>query len=605
MKKALLFSLPPLFSGIITAAAFFIPFYKNFTEIFSTKFMITAFCFAAIFMFSHRMISAAISRLNGVLLEKELKINGLIFAIPSAAAAVMPFYYILYPGFHGSDFLMLGNIYLPWGGFIKTGAAGYAMLVCSGFLTVLVSFIMLFRYLKALYFSDRSVNPAIKIFIAFFVFFSSVNLYITAVYPPTGDEPHYLIIARSLAADFDADLKNNYENQDSYKDFYPAFLEYENIHNTPGKNGSGLYSLHSIGLPVLIASFFPAGGRIGVMFFMNFIAALAVMLLFIIMTDLDFGMKRSLLFASIFAVAAPFSVNSSLVLTEIPAALIILYCIRLLISEKGNHIIFFAGIAFLPWLHSKYALLSGAVYLLRYMILFREKKFRFKDEAVYNLVIAASAAVFFVYYFHIYGKPAGTALSDIFVSSSFYFIFSVKHSLKAFFGILADRNFGILFYAPVYFLTAWGLILAAAEKNFKMLIPAFIGLPYMCVFLFWSDWGGSMAPARQLIPGVFAFALYAAYFDFKCSLLTSKLFRIMTVYSATAAFFMLSMPFLKYPSTKDKIFSFLHGHGFNLGWFFADFHDNIEFIHILYVILVIILTAAGYKYAKRGRKYEL
>lgn len=601
MKKTFYYSLPGAFSGIITAAVFFIPFYKDVTETFYIKFAATAALFCAVFVLSHRMISAAISRLNVVPLEKELKINGLIFAIPSAAASAVPLYYYLYPRFQGADFLMLGNIYLPWGGFIKTGAAGYGMLACAGFLMALVLFIMMFRYLKAVYFSKTCSNPCLKILTAFFIFFSAAGLYITAVYPPTGDEPHYLIIARSLASDFDADLKNNYENQDSYRDFYPAFLEYENIHNTPGKNSGGIYSLHSIGLPALISPFFLAGGRIGVMMFMAFIAALAVMLLFMIMTSLDFGMQRSLLFASIYGIAAPFSVNSSLVLTEIPSVLIVLYCIRLLVSGKGNSIIFFAGIGFLPWLHSKYALLSGVIYLLRYIILFREKKFRIQDEAANNAVIAASAAVFFIHYFHIYGKPAGTALSDIFVSSSFYFIFSVKHALKAFFAILADRNFGILFYAPVYFFTAWGIIRAAAEKNFKMLIPAFIGLPYMCVFLFWSDWGGSMAPARQLIPGVFAFALYAAYFDKKYKLSDTKVFRTASVYSAAAVFFMSCMPFLRYASTKDKIFSFLNGHGFNLGWFFADFRDNIGFIHILYVISVIIFTAAGYKYAKRGR----
>ncbi|HPI02980.1 MAG TPA: hypothetical protein PKZ78_04005, partial [Candidatus Goldiibacteriota bacterium] len=334
MKKTLLYSLPAAFSGIITAAVFFIPFYKDVTENFYIKFAAAAALFCAVFVCSHRMISAAISRLNGVPLEKELKINGLIFAIPSAAAAAVPLYYYLYPRFHGADFLMLGNIYLPWGGFIKTGVLGYAMLVCAGFLSFLVLFIMMFRYLKKIYFSKNCANPGLKMFMAFFVFFSAAGLYINTVYPPTGDEPHYLLIARSLAGDFDADLQNNYENQDSYRDFYPAFLEYKNIHNTPGKNGGGIYSLHSIGLPALISPFFLAGGRIGVMLFMAFIAALAVMLLFMIMAGLDFGMQRSLLFASIYGIAAPFSVNSSLVLTEISAVLIVLYCIRFLLSGK-------------------------------------------------------------------------------------------------------------------------------------------------------------------------------------------------------------------------------------------------------------------------------
>jgi len=110
-----------------------------------------------------------------------------------------------------------------------------------------------------------------------------------------------------------------------------------------------------------------------------------------------------------------------------------------------------------------------------------------------------------------------------------------------------------------------------------------------------------MVPARQLIPGVFAFSLYAAYFDKKYKLSDTKVFRTASVYSVAAVFFMSCMPFLRYASTKDKIFSFFAGHGFNLGWFFADFRDNIHFTHILYVILAVILTAAGYKYANRGK----
>src|SRR4051794_38845986 len=41
--------------------------------------------------------------------------------------------------------------------------------------------------------------------------------------PPTGDEPHYLITAHSLAVDHDLELRNNYVNAD-YRLFYPASL---------------------------------------------------------------------------------------------------------------------------------------------------------------------------------------------------------------------------------------------------------------------------------------------------------------------------------------------------------------------------------------------
>src|SRR5262245_40119939 len=41
--------------------------------------------------------------------------------------------------------------------------------------------------------------------------------------PPTGDEPHYLVTAHSLAVDGDLELKNNYVNGD-YRLFYPSIL---------------------------------------------------------------------------------------------------------------------------------------------------------------------------------------------------------------------------------------------------------------------------------------------------------------------------------------------------------------------------------------------
>jgi len=600
MKKIFLFSLLPVFSGIILSVMCIIPFTALMGAKGQFKSVLVLAVISILFTVFHRYVSGVMTRLLKTPAEKEFKLNAYIFSIPLAGIIAVIFYILKGINFKAGDFVMLGNIYMPWGNYFKTNAAGYALIVCAGSLFVLMCFILMYRYLKGLYFSENT-NYEKKILAVFFIFYAAVTSYVTFAYPPTGDEPHYLLIARSITSDFDIDLKNNYENEASYRDFYPAFLEYENIHNTPGNNGKGIYSLHSIGLPLLISPFLLTGGRFAVQLFMNFLAALCVMFLFSLIAALKINCKKSLLFASLFGVILPFSANVSLVLTEIPAAVIILYCLRQIMAEKGNSILFFTGIAFLPWLHSKYALLSAALYIIRYVIIIKEKKFDYKKEAVNNLIVLLFVCLFFIFYFSIYGKPANQAVSDIYVSSHFYFIFTLKHSLRAFFGMLADRNFGILFYAPLYIFSVWGLIYSAAGKNIKMFTPALVSLPYMAVFLFWNDWGGSMTPARQLIPAVFVFAVYTAFFDLKYGLADKKIFKLAAVYSLIVSYILFCMPFLRYAATKDKIAAYAAAHSLNLGWFFPDFHDNITFIHMVFIVLTVVFTAAAVKYAKKGK----
>ncbi|MBN2753628.1 MAG: hypothetical protein JXR81_02050 [Candidatus Goldbacteria bacterium] len=590
----------PAVSGLILTFMCIAPFLKFMGAEGVYKSIIAGVLTALLFVFFYMAVCKVMNRFVKTGPEKELKINALIFAIPTAGLFAIVPYFIKGVNFNAGDFSMLGSIYLPWGGYIKINTGGYALILCAGSLFVLMCFILMYRYIKALYFYENK-NIEKKIFASFFIFFAAVTSYVTFAYPPTGDEPHYLLIARSIVFDFDVDLKNNYENDASYRDFYPAFLEYENIHNTPGSGGKGLYSLHSIGLPLLISPFLFIGGRFVVQFFMNFLAALCVMLLYSLISSSEISGKKSILFASLFGAVLPFSVNASLVLTEIPAALIVLYCLRNLMHRKGFGILFFAGIAFLPWLHSKYVILSVILYIIRYVIIIKGKSFDYKKEIINNITLIVSAVLFFLYYFAIYAKPANSAVSDIYVSSSFYFIFTFKHSMRAFFGILADRNFGILFYAPVYIFSVWGLIYSAVQKNIKMLIPALVAIPYLSLFLFWSDWGGSMTPARQLIPVIFVFAVYAAYFDYKFSLTDKKIFRAISAYSLILSLILFCMPFLRYGATKDKIASFMSAHGLNLGWFFPDFHDNITFIHAVFIVLTVVFTAAAVKYAKKGK----
>ena len=71
-------------------------------------------------------------------------------------------------------------------------------------------------------------------------------------YGGTGDEPHYQVIAHSLAFDADIDLANNYADREVFGDRFDA-----GAHARPGRNGV-LRPVHDIGLPLLFSPVYRA-----------------------------------------------------------------------------------------------------------------------------------------------------------------------------------------------------------------------------------------------------------------------------------------------------------------------------------------------------------
>ena len=95
----------------------------------------------------------------------------------------------------------------------------------------------------------------------------------SALYPG-GDEPHYLVMTQSLLTDGDLRIENNHAHGD-YKVYYRNPLNPD--YRTRGKNGQ-IYSIHPIGLPILITPAFAAGGYLGVCWMLAVLAAAAATL---------------------------------------------------------------------------------------------------------------------------------------------------------------------------------------------------------------------------------------------------------------------------------------------------------------------------------------
>src|SRR5215471_18535971 len=84
--------------------------------------------------------------------------------------------------------------------------------------------------------------------------------------PISGDEPHYLFIADSLVRDFDAKIDNNYREDEQQKRIYGKL----DWHTPPGSS----YSIHGIGIPMLLAIPFALLGTIGAKLLLCILAGL-------------------------------------------------------------------------------------------------------------------------------------------------------------------------------------------------------------------------------------------------------------------------------------------------------------------------------------------
>jgi hypothetical protein len=181
----------------------------------------------------------------------------------------------------------------------------------------------------------------------------------------TGDEPHYLMAAQSLAFDGDLDVMNDYTSRERTLRVSNQF-PLEQFRHAGDLDGSGrLRPLHGVGLSVVLAPAVGLGGLTGAQLAMVLIAALLADQLLRLLRDL--GFKRRYGVAAWIAVVAcsPLLVFASQIYPEVPAALLIVVALRVMArhaaSQRALALGGAAGVA-LIWLHVRYIPLALGVF---------------------------------------------------------------------------------------------------------------------------------------------------------------------------------------------------------------------------------------------------
>jgi len=322
---------------------------------------------------------------------------------------------------------------------------------------------------------------------------------------PSGDEPHYLVIAQSLWRDGDLKIENNHERGD-YREYYISDLEPHYL--TRGTDGE-IYSIHPIGIAVILAPVYALVGYKGSVWFLIALGALSLAIAWRwTVRTLNAPGAATFAWAAI-ALSSPFTFNTFTVYPEIAAGLAVIFAFYTTLTtntERSGPLPWIAAglaIASLPWLSTKYAPMSAALLLV---VIFRLVKWEpaaslrnaARNSKVWTVVAvyAISIVAWFAFFYAIWGTPLPMAPYGSQRETSLLYL-----RLGAP-GLLFDQEYGLLAYAPVYVLAGAGLFhmwRAGGELRRQALEITFIFSALLVMvgsFHIW--WGGAAAPARPI-----------------------------------------------------------------------------------------------------------
>lgn len=313
-----------------------------------------------------------------------------------------------------------------------------------------------------------------------------------------GDEPHYLMVADTLLRSHDLALEDAYA-EGRYRAFHPSPLE---PHYRVRGRGGHIYSLHALGLSLLILPAYAVSGYAGASLFLALLAALLAWEIRGLVESWtgDSGLAEGI--GWVVGLGAPVLHYSGLIFTEIPCALLVAVVLRRGSEEKGlgHGALLACAAAFLPWLNVRYVPLS--LVLLLYLLAERT----WRQKAAVLLPNAVSAVGIGLYYFHLYGFLDPRRVYGARPELSFGL---VPEGLS---GMLLDQEFGLLTYAPFFALAIPGLLYLFRDSPRRGALAFGLILSVLIPAACWPMWrGGFNPPGRFLLPVVPVLAACAAH----------------------------------------------------------------------------------------------
>jgi hypothetical protein len=341
----------------------------------------------------------------------------------------------------------------------------------------------------------------------------------------SGDEPHYLIVAQSLAFDGDLDVANNYAQPGNL--IGGGSLEV-GTHARTGVDGV-LRPAHDIGLPVLFVPvvrlaypFAVAAAKIvpprvlermrlnDILIFRHAIglcmaliaAALALQLLQVFRRSAPDGSAAA--WALLITLSPPLLSHAFLFFTELPSAFLIVWVYREMTEEGGRPRWALIGLATGMLLFVHVRNIGAMAALMLWTIWMLRSSGSSRDWAAWlgfaAIPLAFRAAVMHRFWGTLLtsplaaagdvAQPAGGVVGEMLVRTS---------------GLLFDQEFGLLVYAPIYLLALpglWRLRDLGRGGAWTAAIAAAYVVPVLVPYINVHGWTGGWAPPARMITPV-------------------------------------------------------------------------------------------------------
>jgi hypothetical protein len=330
---------------------------------------------------------------------------------------------------------------------------------------------------------------------------------------PGGDEPHYLIIAQSLWRDGDLKIENNHARRDYdeyfHRDLSPHYL-------TRGVDGE-IYSIHPVGMPVLIAPVYAAGGYDATVWAFVLMGAAALTMAWRLAWAVTGAAGAATFGWAVLAFGVPWVFNTFSIYPEIPAALAVTTAFTLTAGWQagaghGRHrpappvrfLVAGLALATLPWLSTKYAVMALALGLV---LLGRAwwpwptgagpRRRALLSTAAVAVPCVVSLGGWFSFFKIIWGTFSPAAPYGIQRETR------LEYLPQGAPGLLFDQEYGVLLFAPALVLAIPGLFAlwrqgGASRRLGLEIVAVWAGL--LCIvgaFHIW--WGGSAIVGRPVV----------------------------------------------------------------------------------------------------------
>lgn len=332
---------------------------------------------------------------------------------------------------------------------------------------------------------------------AFFAIYAAVAYQAQTRVGPDGDEPQYLMVAESLLRDHDLALDQDFKEA-RYAAFFSRPLEpHFRIRGPEGQ----IYSLHAVGLSLLILPAYALGGYEGASFFMALLAAFLIREVRGLVRELTGDDALAEGTAWLVGFSPPIIHFAGLLFTEIPAALLLCIGLRTAVFGRAARASVLASLcaAALPWFNVRYAILSLAVFGALAWRLWREGRatsvFPLRSLVSAALLPALSAMALGLYHFVLWGffdprRVYGRRRE-----------FSLDVLPEGLPGLFFDQEFGLFVYAPIFVLSIAGLVHLHRKRPSLALAALVAAGGVIATASIWPMWrGGFNPPSRFLVP---------------------------------------------------------------------------------------------------------